>query len=87
VTVIYPLDFAIIIWGVVGTYRIKRVIQLRAKNKYSNTPIVVTTLVFILVPLIALRANVAEYSAFGIIAASAEVFWFAILASRSSNVT
>ena len=86
-TVIYPLDFAIIIWGVVGTYRIKRVIQLRAENKYSNTPIVVTTLVFILVPLIALRANVAEYSAFGIIAASAEVFWFAILASRSSNAT
>jgi len=87
VTVIYPLDFIIVIWGVVGTYRIKRVIQLRAKQKYSNTPLLVTTLVFILVPLIALRANVAEYSAFGIIAASVEVFWFAFLASRSSNAT
>jgi hypothetical protein len=87
VTVIYPLDFAIVIWGVVGTYRIKRLIQLRAKRKYSNTPIVVTAIVFILVPLIALRANVAEYSAFGIIAACAEIFWFAILVSRSGNVT
>ena len=85
--VIYPLDFAIVIWGVVGTYRIKRVIQLRAKHKYSNTPIAVTTIVFILVPLIVLRANVAEYSAFGIIVVCAEIFWFAILASRSGNAT
>ncbi|MBS95000.1 MAG: hypothetical protein CL799_11210 [Chromatiales bacterium] len=86
-TVIYPLDFAIIVWGVIGTYRIKQLIQLRPKRKYSNTPIVVTTMVFILVPLIALRANVVEYSAFGVIAAGAEIFWFAFLASRSRNVT
>jgi hypothetical protein len=48
---------------------------------------VVTTLVFILVPLIVLRANVVEYSAFGIFVACAEIFWFAILASRSRNAT
>jgi hypothetical protein len=87
VKAIYPLDIAIIIWGVVGTYRIKRLIQLRAKRKYSNTAIVVTAIMFILVPLIALRFNVAEYSAFGIIAVCAEIFWFAILVSRSSNIT
>ncbi len=84
-TAIYPLDFAIIIWGVVGTYRIKRAIQLRAKKRYSNTPIVVTAIVFILVPLIVLRANVAEYSAFGIIAACVEIFWFVVLVSRSGS--
>jgi len=43
--------------------------------------------VFILVPLAALRVNVVEYSAFGVIAACVEVFWFAILASRSGKVT
>ncbi|MBT76935.1 MAG: hypothetical protein CL798_01945 [Chromatiales bacterium] len=86
-TAIYPLDFAIVIWGIIGTYRIRQLIQLRAKRKYSNTPIVVTAIVFILVPIIVLRTNVAEYSAFGIIAVCAEIFWFAILVSRSGKFT
>ena len=84
-TVIYPLDIAIIVWGVIGTYRIQRLLQLQAKQKYSHTPIVVNTLVFILVPLIVLRLNLAKYSDFGIVIACAEIFWFAILASRSGK--
>jgi hypothetical protein len=88
VTVIYPLDLAIIVWGIVGTYKIRQQALLRAKQeKYSNQALVITTVVFILVPLIVLRLNVAEYSDYAIVIACIEIFWFAFLASRSRNRT
>jgi len=88
VTVIYPLDLAIIVWGIVGSYKIRQQVQLLGKQKkYSHKPLVVTTLVFMLVPLIVLRLNIVEYSDFSIVIACIEIFWFAFLASRSRNKT
>jgi hypothetical protein len=56
VTVIYPLDLAIIVWGIVGTDKIRQQVLLCAKwEKYSNQALVITTVVFIPVPLIVLR--------------------------------
>jgi hypothetical protein len=88
VTDIYPLDLAIIVWGIVGTYKIRQQVQLLGKQKkYSHQPLVVTTIVFILVPLIVLRLNIAKYSDYSIVIACIEIFWFAFLASRSRNKT
>jgi hypothetical protein len=86
VSTIYPLDIAIIIWGAIGNYRLKRLLQLLAKRKCSHSTVILTALAFILFPLLIIRANVAEYSAFGIVAVCVEIFWFAILASRSGSI-
>ena len=85
-TIIYPLDLAIIVWGVIGSYKIRQQVLLRAtQEKYSHQALVVTTIIFILVPLIVLRLNVAEYSDFSIVIVCIEIFWFAFLASRGRS--
>jgi hypothetical protein len=87
VIAIYPLDIAIIIWGAIGNYRLKRLLQLLANRKCSHSTVIFTALAFILFPLLIIRANVAEYSAVGIVVVCVEIFWFAILASRSGSIS
>jgi hypothetical protein len=87
VSVIYPLDIVIIIWGAIGNYRLKHLLQLLANRKCSHSTVIVSALVFILIPLFVIRTNIAEYSAFGIVAVCIEIFWFAILASRSGSIS
>ena len=86
VIAIYPLDIAIIIWGAIGNYRLKQLLQSLANRKCSHSTIILTALAFILFPLLIIRANVAEYSAVGIVVVCIEIFWFAILASRSGSI-
>ncbi|MCP4000789.1 MAG: hypothetical protein GY727_07755 [Gammaproteobacteria bacterium] len=86
-SIIYPLDFAIFVWGIAGTYKIRQQVQLLGKQKkYSYQPIVLTTVIFILVPLIVLRLNLAKYSDFSIVLVCIEIFWFGFLASRGRNI-
>ena len=84
---IYPLDMAVIIWGLIGDYVLKQLLQLQARRECSQSAVIAAAMVFIVIPLIALRAEIAEYSALGIVAVGLAVFWFAILASRSWRIT
>lgn len=61
----------------------RRRLLLLASGDGSQTAVVVTAIVLILLPLAVLRTQIAEYSTAGIIVACLAIFWFAILALRS----
>lgn len=83
---IYPLDIAVIIWGVAGTFLLNGLLQLQVRHECERSFVVATAVVLSLVPLVVMRMQVVEYSAVGIIATTLTIFWFAVLASWSCRV-
>ena len=84
---VFPLDVAILAWGVIGTLVLKLMLRTSGDRLGSRLLFFAFAIALGSVPLIALRSEVAEYSAVGVIAAAVAVFWFAILAGRKGNAT
>jgi len=84
---IYSLDIAVIVWGLVGTIIIKQQLQMLARRECARSVVVVSAIVFSLLPIIVFRIQLFKYSAVGIVVASVLIFWFAVLAIRSSRFT
>ncbi len=84
---IYPLDIAVIVWGLVGTIILKQQLQMLAGRECTRSVVVVTAIVFSLLPIIVFRVQLFKYSAVGIVVACVLIFWFAVLAIRSSRFT
>jgi hypothetical protein len=84
---IYPLDIAVIVWGLVGTIIIKQQLQMLARRECTRTVVVTTAVVFSLIPITVFRIQLFQFSAVGIVAACVLIFWFALLAIRSTRIT
>ena len=84
---IYPLDIAVIVWGLVGTIILKQQLQMLARRECTRSVVVGTAIGFSLLPIIVFRVQLFKYSAVSIVVASVLIFWFAVLAIRSSRFT
>jgi hypothetical protein len=78
---------AVIVWGLVGTIIIKQQLQMLVRRECTRSVVVVTAIVFSLLPIIVFRVQLFKYSALGIVVACVLIFWFAVLAIRSSRFT
>ena len=84
---VIPLDIAILVWGLLGTFALKLLLRSTGNDVTGRVVVFGAAIAFMAVPLLALRSEVAEYSAFGVVAAGVAFFWFAILAGRKGNAT
>ena len=84
---IYPLDLAMVVWLFAGTFFIKKLQLFVAKGKLGKGIFLFITILLGALSLIALKLEVAEYSAISVVFVGMAFFWFAILSSREIEST
>lgn len=84
---IYPLDIFLLIYFLAGTLAIKQMQKQVAKGAMDRLLFLAITVVMIPLPLLAIKLEIAPYSALSVVFGGICLFWFAILSSRGTNAT
>ena len=84
---LHLFDGVMISWLIVGTIIIKAMQRGYSASRRGRMICIITAIVMGAAPLIALKAEFADYSVLSIVLGGLGMFWFAILASRSANAT
>lgn len=84
---IYPLDIITLIYLLAGTYAIKKMQKQVAKGSMGRLVFLAVAVVMIPLPFLAIKFEIAPYSALSVVIAGVCLFWFAMLSSRDINAT
>ena len=84
---LHLFDGVMISWLIVGTVIIKAMQRGYSASRRGRMICIIVAIVMGAAPLIALKAEFADYSVLSIVLGGIGMFWFAILASRSANAT
>jgi hypothetical protein len=79
------LDLAAVLWLVGGTFAVKLLLRMTIEKRLPRPLFLVAAVVAAVGPAVAMKLQVAQYSAAGVVTAGVTLFWFAMLAARANN--